>query len=161
MASTVSDRWRSLKNRFTILPVFMRRVHRIVGVLWILSFALTLVIDTSELPGPSIPALSFIALIVTGTYLLLRPWVRGSTTVSERLKGLKNWTRTPSVVIRRTHRIAAALFLLFLAVGLSVTAAGNPESPLVLLPIVVFLIYLAITGTYMFLRPWVNRFRAR
>lgn len=161
MSTTSSDRWNWLKKRFTRLPVFVRRVHRIVAILWILSFALSLAVSTEELPGPSIPALSFIALIITGSYLLLRPWIRGSTTVSDRLKGLKNWTRTPAVVVRRTHRIASALFLLFLALGLSIVAAGGPESPLFLIPIVVLLVYLAITGSYMFLRPWVNRFRAR
>lgn len=35
--------------------------------------------------GPSIPGLSFI----TGVYLLLRPWVRRSTSVLDRLKGSK------------------------------------------------------------------------
>lgn len=161
MATTESDRLNGLKNQFTTLPVFMRRIHRILGAVWLLSFALTLVVDTSELPGPSIPGLSFVALVITGGYLLFRPWVRGSTTVSDRLKALKNWTWTPSVVVRRTHRIAAALFLLFLALGLSILGTGGPESPLLLVPIVVFLVYLAITGLYMFFRPWVSRFRAR
>lgn len=161
MATAISDRWNWFRNRFTMLPVFVRRTHRIVGAVWILSFALTLAVDTSEVPGPSIPAVSFIALVITGSYLLLRPWVRGSTTASDRLKGLKNWTRTPSVVVRRTHRIGATLFLLSLVLVLAIQAAGGPQSPLFLIPIVVFLVYLAITGTYMFLRPWVNRFRAR
>lgn len=161
--ATISGRWNWLKRRFTILPVLIRRLHRIVGPLWLLSLGLTVAVDAAglELPGPSIPGISFIALVLTGSYLLLRPWVRGPSTVSDRLKGLKRWTRTPSVVIRRTHRIAAALFLLLLAVGLSIEAAGGPESPLVIVPVVVFLIYLAITGTYMFLRPWGRRFRAR
>lgn len=161
MATTIPDRMDWLKNRFTVLPVVVRRAHRIVGILWILSFALTFVVDLSALPGPSIPGLSFIALIITGTYLLLRPLVRGPTTVSDRLKGLKHWTRRPSVVIRRTHRIVATLFLLFLVLALSLEAAGGLESQLVLGPIVVILLYLGITGLYMFLRPWVNRVRAR
>lgn len=159
MATSEADRLDGLKNLFTGLPAFMRRIHRFLGTLWLLSFALTLVVDTSTLPGPSIPGLSFIALIITGVYLLVRPWVRGPTSVSDRLNGLTNWTWTPSVVIRRTHRIAATLFLLFLALGLSIFAAGGPESPLLLVPIVVFLAYLAITGLYMFFRPWVTRFR--
>lgn len=163
MATTISDRWNRLKNEFTVLPVFVRRVHRIVGALWVLSFALTFAVSSTggELPGPSLPALSIITLVITGSYLLLRPWVRGSTTVSDRLKSLKHWSRTPSVVVRRTHRIASALWLLFLAVGLSINAAGGPESPLVIIPVVVFLVYLTLTGIYMLLRPWVDRFRAR
>jgi hypothetical protein len=73
--TTILDRWKRFKDRFRILPVIIRRVHRIVGVLWILSFALTVAVDTSQLPGPSIPGLSFVALVITGGYLLLRPWV--------------------------------------------------------------------------------------
>lgn len=143
------------------MAVYIRRFHRIVGAVWILSLALALAVDAAgtELPGPSIPGLSFIALVLTGSYLLFRPWVRGSTTVADRLKGLTTWTRTPAVVIRRTHRIAAGLFLLFLAIALLIAAAGGPESPVFLIRVVALLLYLALTGTYMFLRPWVNRVR--
>lgn len=165
MSDTISERWNWLTNRTVALPVFVRRFHRIVAMLWILSFALSLAVDAAggEIPGPSIPALTFVALVLTGSYLLLRPWVRGSTTVSDRLNGLTSWSRTPSVVVRRTHRIVATLFLLalVLALGISVLGVGDPESPLVIVPIVAFLAYLAITGLSMFLRPWVNRVRAR
>lgn len=160
MATTISDRWDWLKGRFTVLPVVVRRVHRIVGLLWILSLAVTFVVDTSEIPGPSIPGLAFIALILTGIYLLLGPWVRGPASVSDRLKGLKSWPRTPSVIVRRTHRIAATLFLLLLVVALSLEATGGSAPELILAPVVVTLAYLGLTGIYMFLGPWVNRFRA-
>lgn len=161
MATTKSDRWEGFKNRIRILPGVIRRVHRIVAALWLLSFALSLVVSLGELPGPSIPGLSFIAVIITGSYLLLRPWVRGASTVSDRLKRLKNWNVTRPVFIRRTHRIVAALCLLFLVLALSIAAAGGPESPVVIIPIVALLGYLSITGVYMLLRPWVNRFRTR
>lgn len=142
------------------IPVFIRRTHRIVATLWLVSLALPLLVDTSEIPGPSIPAILFITLLITGGYLLLRPLVRGSATVSGRLNGLKTWTWNPAVVLRRTHRIAGSLFLLSLAVALVITAVGGPEN-LVLIPLVAVLIYLAITGLIMFFRPWVNRVRTR
>lgn len=159
MATSIADRWNGLKNRFTNLHGFILRAHRIVGPLWLVSLALGFVVDTSQIPGPSIPGLLFIALLITGGYLSLRPWVRGSATVSERLNRLKQWTWKPSVVIRRTHRIAGGLFLLSLVVGLATTAAGGPEQ-LVLIPLVVILLYLALTGLYLFLSPWVNRVRS-
>lgn len=140
------------------IPVFIRRTHRIVATLWLVSLALPLLVDTSEIPGPSIPAILFITLLITGGYLLLRPLIRGPATLSGRLSGLKTWTWRPWVVLRRTHRIAGTLFLLSLAIALVVTAVGGPEQ-LALIPLVVFLIYLAITGLVMFFRPWVNRVR--
>lgn len=160
MSTIISDRWNEVKNQFTVLHGFIRRAHRIVGTLWLLSFGITIFVDTSEIPGPSIPAILFITLTVTGGSLLLGPWVRGPTTVSDRLKGLKNWTRTPRVVVRRTHRIAATLFLLLVAVALGITAAGGSEPQWVLVPIGIVLLYLAITGLYMFFRPWVTRVRS-
>lgn len=160
MSTTVPDRVSWLTDRFTGLPLFIRRVHRIVAILWILSFAVSLVVDTEQLPSPSIPAITFILLILTGIYLLLRPWVRGSATVSERLNGLRTWSRKPTVIVRRTHRIAAGLFLGFLVLALASDATGGSLTELLLIPIVVLLLYLAITGLSMFLRPWINRFRA-
>lgn len=65
------------------------------------------------------------------------------------------------VYIRRAHRIIAALWLLFIVIALSLEAADGPESPLVTIPIGVLLLVLAITGSYLLLRPWVQRFRAR
>lgn len=159
MATSIADRWNGLKNRFTGLHGFILQTHRIVGPLWLVSLAGGFLIDTSQIPGPSIPGLLFIALLITGGYLSLRPWIRGSRTVSERLSGLTQWTWTPAVVIRRTHRIAGGLFLLSLAVALAVTTAGGPEQ-LVLIPLVVVLLYLAITGLYLFFSPWVSRVRA-
>lgn len=138
---------------------YVRRIHRPLAVLWFLSLVLTLVVDTSEIPGPSIPAILFIATVLTGSYLLIRPWVRGSKTVSQRLQGVTEWTRPWSAIIRKSHRIAGGLFLLALAIGLAITAATGSESPLILLPIVVVLFYMTVTGLYMFLRPWVTRAR--
>lgn len=159
MATSIADRWNGLKNRFSSLHSIVLRTHRIVGPLWLISLALGFVVDTSQVPGPSIPGLLFLALLVTGGYLILRPWVRGSNTVSERFKRLTQWTWNPSIVIRRTHRLAGTLFLLSLVVGLAATAAGAPEQ-FVLIPIVVVLLYLAFTGLYLFFSPWVNRVRA-
>lgn len=159
MATTESDRKEGLRNRFTNLHGFILRAHRVIGPLWFVSLALGFVVDTSQIPGPSIPGLLFVALLITGGYLLLRPWVRGTSTVSERLNSLKHWTWKPSVVIRRTHRIAGGLFLLSLVGGLAITVAGGPEQ-LVLIPIVVILLYVSITGLYLFFRPWVTRLRS-
>lgn len=162
MSTTTSERLNRIKNWTPILPVFVRRVHRIVGAMWVLSLALAYAVSTTggEVPGPSLPGLSIITLVITGGYLLLRPWVRGPITVWDRLKGLKHWNWTTSFVIRRTHRIASALWLLFLAIGLLTGAEGGPEESPIIIPIVVFIVYLTVTGIYMLLRPWVNRFRA-
>lgn len=160
MATTRPDRLEGLKNQFTSLHAFILQTHRVVATLWLVSLALGFLVDTSQIPGPSIPALLFIALLLTGGYLLLRPWIRGSSTAAERLKGLSNWTRNPSVVLRRTHRIASGLFLLTLAVALGITVATGSDPELVLIPLVIVLFYLALTGLYMFFRPWVNRFTA-
>lgn len=67
MATTISDRWNGLKNQLTILPALLRRFHRIVAAVWVLSVAVTLAVPAAgeQLPGPSTPGLSFIALIIT------------------------------------------------------------------------------------------------
>lgn len=158
MGSTVSDRWDGVENWFRKLHVFIRQTHRVVGALWLLSVPLYAVSDVGgALPGPSLPLLSLVGLILTGGYLLLRPWVRGAATASDRLKRLKERNVTLPVFVRRTHRIVAALWVVLLAVGL----AFEPESPLVVVPFVVSLLYISITGGYMLLRPWVNRIRTR
>lgn len=142
------------------LSVYVRRIHRPLGLLWLLSLALPIVVDTSEIPGPSIPAILFIATILTGGYLLIRPWVRDSTSMSERLNGLTDWSRPRAAIIRKSHRIAGTLFLISLVVGLGITAAFGSESQAIFIPVVVVLLYLAITGLFMFFRPWVNRARS-
>lgn len=130
--------------------------------IWILSFVISLVVSSTggELPGPSIPALSFIATIITGSYLLLRPWIRGGSTISDRLNHLKNWDMARPAAIRRIHRIVAVPLLLFIIIAVSIAAIGGPESQLVIIPIVVLLLFLSITGLYMLLTPWASRLRA-
>lgn len=112
-----------------------------------------------QLPGPSIPGLSFIALIITGSYLLIRPWVRGNSTVSARWKRLKDWDVTRPVLIRRTHRILSTLCLILIGITLALSTVGLSESPFVIVPIVGLLLVLVITGGYMFFRPWADRIR--
>lgn len=63
-------------------------------------------------------------------------------------------------LVLRSHRVIATLWLLFIAIALSLEAVGGPESPFVTIPIVVTLLGLIITGIYMLARPWVLRFRA-
>lgn len=163
MATTISDGWNGLKNQLTFLPAFIRRVHRIVAAVWVLSLAVTLAVPAAseQLPGPSIPGLSFIALIITGSYLLIRPWVRGSRPVSARWGRLKDWDVTRAVLIRRVHRILSTLCLIFIGIALALSTVGLSETPFVLVPIVGLLLALVITGGYMFFRPWINRFRGR
>jgi hypothetical protein len=145
------------------LSAYIRRGHRIIAMLWLLSLILTLAIPAAgeKIPGPSLPALFFIATIVTGIYLLARPWVRGTMTTTERLKRLKQWNLAVPTIIRRIHRIVATLVVLLLVLALSLAAAGGAASELVIIPIVVLLIFLVLTGSYMFVRPWVTRVRAR
>lgn len=162
MATTISERWTGVKNQFTFLPPFVRRLHRIVGAVWVLSLAVTLAVPAAadQLPGPSIPGLSFIALLITGSYLLIRPWIRGNSTAADRWGRLKNWDVSRSVLIRRVHRVISTILLVFIGIALGMTAVGAGESPLVLMPIVGLLLVLIITGGYMFFRPWVNRIRS-
>lgn len=160
MATTISERWHGLKNQLTVLPALLRRLHRIVATVWVLSLAVTLAVPAAgeQLPGPSIPAISFIALIITGSYLLIRPWVRGNSTASARWKRLKDRDVTRPILIRRTHRILSTLCLIFIGIALALSTVGLGESPFVIVPIVGLLLVLVITGGYMFFRPWVNRF---
>jgi hypothetical protein len=144
------------------LPVFMRRTHRIVAAIWLLSLALGLAAPNvaEKLPGPSVPGLSFIALVLTGAYLLIRPWVRSDRPVSNRWKRLKKWDVSRPVMIRRIHRILGTLLLISIGIGLALTAVGAGDSPLVIGPIVALLLVAVLTGGYMFFRPWVHRVRA-
>jgi membrane protein implicated in regulation of membrane protease activity len=145
------------------LPWYIRRGHRIFAMLWLLSLVVTLVVPAAseEVPGSSLVALFFIATVATGSYLLVRPWIRRTGTISGRLKRLKQWDMPLPAIVRRIHRLVATLWLGLLALALSLEAAGGPGSQLVILTVVVFLLFLVLTGGYMFLRPWVNRIRAR
>lgn len=80
--------------------------------------------------------------------------------ISDRVESLKNRTVTLPIFIRRAHRIIATLWLLFIAIALSLEAVGGPESPFITAPIGVLLLLLALSGTYLLVRPWVQRFRA-
>jgi hypothetical protein len=162
MVSTISGRWNWLTDRFRFLPVFIRRTHRIVAAIWVVSLAFGLAAPNlaEQLPGPSIAGLSFIALVLTGAYLLIRPWVRSDHTVSDRWNRLKEWDVTRPVMIRRIHRILGTLLLIFIGIALALTAVGAGESPFVLVPIVGLLLVALITGGYMFFQPWVRRARA-
>lgn len=163
MDGLVSDRRKRLKRWTISLHAFVRRTHRVAAALWVLSVSLTFVVTAAggELPGPSVPALSLIALIITGGYLHLRPWVRGTRIISARWIRLDHWNVALPVLVRRAHRVTGVLWVLFLVLGLSIDAAGGTVTSLIIIPVVVLLIALTITGGYMLLRPWVNRFRAR
>lgn len=158
MLSTITARVEWFKERNVTLSFFVRRAHRVLAALWILSFIVTTA--GVELPGPSIAGLSFIATILTGSYLLLRPWFRGDRTISGLLQRLRDWDVPLSAAIRRTHRLVAGPLLLFIAMALTIEAMGGSETQLVIIPIVVMLLFLAVTGGYMLLRPWVARVRA-
>lgn len=66
------------------------------------------------------------------------------------------------VFLRRTHRVIAALFLVTIppAAYYSITATGDEVSPVVYFPLVP-LLGLALTGTYLLVKPWVQRLRVR
>lgn len=63
-------------------------------------------------------------------------------------------------LVRRSHRIIASIWLVFLGLTLALQAVGA-QSLLVTIPLVVTLVVLIITGSYLLLRPWVRRFRGR
>jgi hypothetical protein len=69
---------------------------------------------------------------------------------------------TPEMFLRRTHRVIAVLFLVTIppAAYFSFTATGDDVSPVVYFPLVP-LLGLALTGTYLLVRPWVQRLRVR
>lgn len=62
--------------------------------------------------------------------------------------------------VRRSHRIIATIWLVFLALTLAMQAVGV-QSLLVTIPLVVTLVVLIVTGSYLLLRPWVRRFKGR
>jgi hypothetical protein len=64
--------------------------------------------------------------------------------------------------LRRTHRVIAVLFLLSVppAGYFSITATGDDVSPVVYFPLLP-LLGLTLTGSYLLVRPWVQRLRAR
>jgi hypothetical protein len=64
--------------------------------------------------------------------------------------------------LRRAHRVVAALFLLCIppAAWFSLTATGDEVSPVVYFPLVP-LFGLMLTGSYLLVRPWIQRFRTR
>ena len=66
------------------------------------------------------------------------------------------------VFLRRTHRVIAVLFLVTIppAAYFSFTATGDKVSPVVYFPLVP-LLGLALTGTYLLIKPWVQRLRVR
>lgn len=145
------------------VSMYIRKGHRIIAILWLLFLILTLAVPSAseQLPGPSIPGLLFIATIITGTYLLTSPWVRMDSSISDRLHRLTDWSLTKHAMLVRSHRLVATLFLVLLIAALALEAAGIGLTQEVLLPIVVVLLFNVITGVYMFLRPWVIRFRGR
>lgn len=68
-------------------------------------------------------------------------------------------TMTLPALMRQSHRIIATIWLVFLGLTLALQAFGV-QSLLVTVPLVVTLIVLIMTGSYLLLRPWVRRFRA-
>jgi hypothetical protein len=64
--------------------------------------------------------------------------------------------------LRRTHRVIAVLFLVSVppAAYFSFTATGSDVSPVVYFPLVP-LLGLALTGSYLLVKPWVQRLRVR
>lgn len=65
------------------------------------------------------------------------------------------------VYVRKAHRILATLWLVFAVVALAVTATGTEVPTAVGTTVGILLLVLAISGLYMLVRPWVQRFRAR
>ena len=66
------------------------------------------------------------------------------------------------VFLRRTHRVIAVLFLVSIppAAYYSFTATGDDVSPVVYFPLVP-LLGLSLTGSYLLIKPWVQRLRVR
>jgi hypothetical protein len=69
---------------------------------------------------------------------------------------------TADALLRRIHRVIAFLFLVTIppAAYVSFTASGDDVSPVVYFPLVP-LLGLTLTGSYLLVRPWVQRLRAR
>lgn len=64
--------------------------------------------------------------------------------------------------LRRAHRVIAALFLITIppAGYFSFTATGDDVSPVVYFPLIP-LLGLVLTGSYLLVRPWIERLRGR
>ena len=62
--------------------------------------------------------------------------------------------------LRRTHRVIAALFLISVppAGYFSFTATGSDVSPVVYFPLIP-LLGLTLTGSYLLVKPWLQRLR--
>ena len=62
--------------------------------------------------------------------------------------------------LRRTHRVIALLFLISVppAGYFSFTATGSDVSPVVYFPLIP-LLGLTLTGSYLLVKPWVQRLR--
>lgn len=61
------------------LPGYIRRAHRIISALWLLSFALALIATAAGVSSPVVTAPALVLLIIlifTGSYMLARPWVQ-------------------------------------------------------------------------------------
>lgn len=148
-----------------VLPAYVRQAHRIIATIWLLLFILALTFDVvggPESPLISIPlVVSLVLLVLSGGYMLLRPWVRGGATVSDRWGRLTQWNVPRQVFIRRSHRAISSVWVLLLGVGLALEAVGGPDPTAVIIAVVVLLILLILSGGYLLIRPWVLRFRAR
>lgn len=64
------------------------------------------------------------------------------------------------VILRRAHRVIAVLFLLAIPPAAVASGSGGDPSAVVYLPLFP-LLGLTITGTYLLVRPWVQRLRGR
>lgn len=61
------------------LPTLMRQSHRIIATIWLGFLALTLALEAVGVQSllVTVPlVVTLFVLIITGGYLLLRPWVR-------------------------------------------------------------------------------------
>lgn len=64
--------------------------------------------------------------------------------------------------LRRTHRVVAILFLLSIPPAAYASFTGDPASPSPVVYVPLFpLLFLTLTGTYMLVRPWIQRLRTR
>jgi hypothetical protein len=64
--------------------------------------------------------------------------------------------------LRRAHRVIAVLFLVSIPPAAYFSFTGDPASPSPVVYLPLFpLLGLTLTGTYLLVRPWVRRLRAR
>lgn len=61
------------------LPASVRRAHRMIAAVWLLSVAVALAVSAAGVGVPPVvnitPAVLLVVLVVSGSYLLVRPWV--------------------------------------------------------------------------------------